>query len=647
MGWVTRRKIKNEIVIWRQAALPGIIVLAIVIILRLTGSLQFLEWMALDTFLRFRPPEPIDDKIVVIGINEEDIRSVGRYPIPDREIAALIETVEKYKPRAIGLDIVKDIPIEPGNAELVKIFQQNKNLIGIEKVLSSDRDRIPPSPQLPPQQVGFSDLIADRDGKYRRYLLWTTNPQNPKQDKFSLSLRLAAAYLFAEGINLETGIRDLDTIRFGTVEIPRFLPNSGGYVGENDSGLKILMNFRSGRKPFRVLSLKDIKTGNFEPSWLRDRIVLIGMNAFSVSDFFNTSAIASSKIPGQIFGVEFHAHACSQIIHAVLDRRPLLKVWLDKWEYLWIIIWGFISIIIGRMTQSVWKNLLAVSAVSFSLVGVSYLLILGGWWIPVVPGLLILGINGLGLSAFAFYRHDEALKSQIRERQRTIDRTFDVIHNGPLQTLAHALRHMRAQDLPHEQLLWELEKLNHEIREIGEYLKLKALSPEESLRLGSGLKLDLKRSIHELLYEVYTSTLERDDLEYLKTLKVKTRNFEPIDDKYLSLEQKRELCLFLEEALCNVGKHAKGVKRVEATGRENQGWYILRIIDNGSGSDSFAESKGTSQLKNVARNLGGNFKREPLYPKGIVCEISWPLANSKDPDKSLRNWLKTLFLKFK
>ncbi|RAM48077.1 MAG: histidine kinase [Hapalosiphonaceae cyanobacterium JJU2] len=640
MRWLTWEKIKNEVAIWQQAALPGIILLAIVIILRLAGSLQFLEWIALDTFLHLRPPEPMDKKVVIIGINEADIRSVGRYPIPDGEIAQLIGTIERYKPRVIGLDIVKDIPIEPGNSQLVKTFQLNKNLIGIEKVLSPDQ--IPPPPQLPQQQVGFSDLIADQDGKYRRYLLWTTNPQNPKQDKFSLSLRLTAAYLSTQGITLETGIRDPDTIRFNTVEIPRFLPNSGGYVGANADGVKTLLNFRTGREPFRILSLKDIKTGNFAPNWLRDRIVLIGINASSVPDFFNTSAIASLKIPGQVSGVEFHAHACSQIINAVLEQRPLLKVWSEPWEYLWIVIWGFVPIIIGRMTQSVWKNLLAVGAVSFCLIGIGYLLILSGWWIPVVPGLLILGINGLGLSAFAFYQHDQALKSQIKERQRTIEHTFDVIHNGPLQTLAHALRHMQAQDLPHDKLLWELEKLNHEIRGIGEYLKLKALSPEESLRLGSGLKLDLKRSLHELLYEVYTSTLERDDLEYLKTLKVKTRTFEPIDDKYLSLEQKRELCLFLEESLCNVGKHAKGVRRVEATGKENQGWYTLMIKDNGSGINSSSESKGTNQLKNVARNLDGNFKRESLSPKGTVCEITWPLVSNINHNQGIKNWLKAL-----
>ncbi|BAZ51552.1 putative sensor with CHASE2 domain protein [Nostoc sp. NIES-4103] len=50
-----------------------------------------------------------------------------------------------------------------------------------------------------------------------------------------------------------------------------------------------------------------------------------------------------------------------------------------------------------------------------------------------------------------------------------------------------------------------------------------------------------------------------------------TKTFDPIDEQYLSLENKQELCQFLEEALCNVGKHALGVRCIQAIGKEQQG----------------------------------------------------------------------------
>ncbi|MEH2197766.1 sensor histidine kinase [Nostoc sp.] len=632
MVWINLRRIPAEIKILLLASLPGTVFLIIVVIARLCGLLQNFELMTLDTFLRLRPLEKTDDKVVIVGIDEKDIRSLKNYPISDRELAKLIKKIQKYKPITIGLDIVRDLPVEPGHKELVQVFQDYKNIIGIEKILPPDPIFAPP--QLPPKQIGFSDIVADKDSQYRRYLLLTPSPQNPnnpQQYKYSFGLQLAKAYLSAQNINIENGIIDESTIRFKTTEITAFSSNSGGYVNEDDSGLKILINFHNSSKPFNILSLNDIQNDNFNPNLLQDKIVLIGIVATSVPDLVNTSAIATQQISGQIYGVEFHAHACSQIINAVMNGRPLLKVWSDEWEYLWIIVWGCYPIIIFWLTQSLWKNLLAVVVVTFALFGIGYLLILSGWWIPIGASLLTLTVNGLGLSGFAFalYQNNQVFKIKMNERQHTIEYAFTVIHNGPLQTLANVLRQMQAQDWSHDELKSQLEKLNYEIREIGEYLKLETLSQEESLRLGSGLKIDLKSPIHELFYVVYSSTLERCDLEYLKNIKVKIRIFEPVDEKYLSVQNKQELCLFLEEALCNVGKHAKDVKRIEAIGKKDNDSYTLRIQDNGSGLISSLESKGTKQLKNIAKNLGGNFKRETLSPKGTVCEITWKLANTK------------------
>lgn len=617
------RKIREEIAIWRLGALPGMAILVLVIIARLTGSLQLLEWMSLDYFLRLRPPEPRDERVVIIGIDEKDIRSVGTYPIPDREIAALLRTLQKYEPRAIGLDLVRDIPVEPGHAELVAAFKESKNLIGAEKVLP---EGIAPPPALPSQQVGFVDAILDKDGKHRRALLGTPTKTTPKEFKLSLSLCLAKTYLAPKGYSLKNCLHDAHAMCFGLTELSRFGPNSGGYIRADDGGVQVLLNFRSGRERFRMLSLQDIKTGNFQPDWIRDRIVLIGVTAPSIKDIVQTSAIANLDPPGQVYGVEIQAHVVSQIISTVLDGRTLLKTWSDGWEYLWIFGWGIIAIGLGRFTQSPLKNLLYVTAASISLIGVGYVLLIAGWWIPVAPALLVVTLNAVGLSAFAFYQYDRALRAQIDVRQYTIEHTFNVIHNGPLQTLANVLRSLRDQNLPQDQLLSELENLNHEIRAVGEYLKQEALTKQGSLLLGNGLKVDLQLPIHELFYEVYSNTLDRK-FSYFTTLKIKARSFEPIETRYLSLEQKRGLCQFLEEALCNVGKHAQGVTRLSATGTEKQGCYVLSIKDNGVGSYSPSERKGTKLCRNIAKQLGGEFRRESLSGRGIICEIIFPVAS--------------------
>ena len=611
------RKVKEEIAIWRVGLVPGMAVIGLVIIARITGVLQSLELPIFDNFLRMRPAEPVDERLVIIGINEADIQSVGAYPIPDKEIAALLRKLQAYQPAFLGLNIIRNVPIEPGNPELVAAFKESKNLIAIEKVLPEE---IAPPPNLPPQQLGFSDAISDADGHIRRSLLGTPTP---KGYKFSLSLRLAEAYLLTKGIKLENGIRDRSAMRFGKTELSRFESNSGGYVRTDAGGVQVLLNFRNGQQRFRTLSLNDIKTGKFDPSWMRSHIVLIGITSPGV-DIKNTAAIAggNSAGAGLVYGVEIQAHAFSQIVSAVLDGRPVLSGWSDGWEYVWIFVWGILGIGLGRLTQSPLKNILSVAIASTTLVGCSFVFLLQGWWVPVVPAMLVLVINGVGLTAF--YQHDRTLRSRISDRQFIIEYTFDTIHNGSLQTLAKLLRNVREQDLPRQELLSELEHLNDELRAIYESIQRETLTQSDSLYLNRGRELDLQAPLHEILYQVYSRTRERD-LPCFKTLKIQIRTFDPIDERRLTIEQKRGLCRFLEEALCNVGKHALGVTRLNVICTSKDGWCILSITDNGEGFCSDSEGRGTQQCRNLARQLRGKFQRVPVSPKGTLCELRWPV----------------------
>ena len=97
------------------------------------GWLQISERQLYDYYLRSRPEEPQDKKIIIIGLTEKDIEKLG-FPISDDTLATLLTKIKEQNPRAIGLDLHRNVNIgEEGNKKLDNIFSSTPQLIGVEK----------------------------------------------------------------------------------------------------------------------------------------------------------------------------------------------------------------------------------------------------------------------------------------------------------------------------------------------------------------------------------------------------------------------------------------------------------------------------------------------------------------------------------
>jgi CHASE2 domain-containing sensor protein len=155
------RSIKDNINMLCKGGLPGLVVVGCVVITRFTGAMQTLEWMSFDDFWRLHPDEPTDTRVVIVGINEEDIRAVGNYPIPDKDLARLLKKLQGYKPKVIGLDIFRDLS---KNKELSQVLADSPNLIGIEQLLGdTSKLKIKPPPELPTERIGFLTRMVNCD----------------------------------------------------------------------------------------------------------------------------------------------------------------------------------------------------------------------------------------------------------------------------------------------------------------------------------------------------------------------------------------------------------------------------------------------------------------------------------------------------
>ncbi len=408
-------KLRKRIWKWRGILLAAPSVAGLVIGAGSIGVFQLLEWATLDRFFRLRPLEPPDPRVLVVTIDEPDIARVGKWPMSDELLAKLIQNLKAQQPRAIGLDLYRDLPVEPGHQALINVFESTPNLIGVEKLAGQ---KVAPPPSLKKlEQVGLADLVLDADGKVRRGLISIRDDDG--ETKLGLAATLALMYLQKEGITLESVNAELKHFGLGKALFIPFAGNDGGYVGADAGGYQILLNYRGPQENFQTVSLADVLDNRIPPDLARDRVVLIGATGQSLNDLFLTPYIGGGlnpwkdvgKSPKRTPGVVIHANLTSQILSAALDGRPFIRVWDEKIEWLWILLWSFAGAletwlllqgnfsrnkVYLRWTIQVGCMLLSVAI----LVGGSYLAFLWSWWIPVISPLAAFTSSAIAIAAY-------------------------------------------------------------------------------------------------------------------------------------------------------------------------------------------------------------------------------------------------------
>jgi diguanylate cyclase (GGDEF)-like protein len=335
------------------------------------GILEPAELTLFDHLVRSRPDPPPDDRITIVGITEADVQQYG-WPLDDATMAELLDAIQAHQPRVVGLDLYRSSFRPPGSEALQQALAA-QNLIAIYNVGSAPGvGEVPAPPTVEPERVGFNDIPTDSDGVIRRNLMFVRGSQG---GYYSFALRVALAYGSSPPSPLTY---DDDHLFFGNATLRVLSGNEGGYHGVDSSGYQILMRYRGRRSPARQVSISQILSGQFDPVWLTDNVVLVGTIAASLKDRFYTPFSFNQDHDLTMAGVTIHGHMVSQLLDVMAGETALYR-FLPPWiESLWL--WGWCLVAAGFATV---------------LKRPGWLLLVGAVLLTVLGGTAVIGITGL------------------------------------------------------------------------------------------------------------------------------------------------------------------------------------------------------------------------------------------------------------
>ena len=354
-----------------QFALSAMLVILLTLHLTGVANLGFIDTLdnsMYDFKVNLTKPSGVDDRIVIVDIDDKSLQAEGRWPWPREKLARMQNNLfEQYGVAAVGFDIVFSEPDASSGLPVLERLAANElkdetTFLGLVEQLrpsldydglmaeslgkglsvlgyyfnenqGAERIATLPKPLFTQDQLGglgggfmhaqgyggalprllekassagFYNSLPDNDGVIRR-LPVLINYQNSYYT--SLAILLARAGMGAEDVKLANP---------GGDGINRYMPHSldidGLKVPFDDQG-GVLVPYRAAGS-YRFVSATDVISGQVPASQLEGRIVLVGTTAPGLAD------VRATPVSELFPGVEIHASMLSGILDQNLKWKP-------------------------------------------------------------------------------------------------------------------------------------------------------------------------------------------------------------------------------------------------------------------------------------------------------------------------------------
>jgi len=350
----------------------GVALAALAFLISHIGLLDDLELKTLDLRFRVRGPIARQTQIVLISIDQDSFDELRLpWPWPRNIHADLIRKLTQAGSKIIAFDILftEPKPDPKEDQELAMAIKDAGNVI-----LGADHAEVPsdfgpktifnlPIPEIRDNALGYGmvNLIRSGDGIVR-----SAEPMVPFQDREIPSFAVRIVQVLR---------RDMTSRQF--------------------SHNPLLINFRGPARTFPIVPYHRVLKEEIEPTFFRDKIVLIGAFADSLHDVFPTPYSASQPMAG----VEIQAN----LVETLMDGRFIVAVHgVRHWAVFLILTLGVISLslqLTPLKTFAVVSMLTAMFAFACVWAFVQYRM-----WFPMMPSLVGIVFTYGGLTLLSYVR---------------------------------------------------------------------------------------------------------------------------------------------------------------------------------------------------------------------------------------------------
>ncbi|MEY4733146.1 MAG: hypothetical protein RLZZ464_1212 [Pseudomonadota bacterium] len=313
-----------------------------------------------DGYQKEFPRIPQSQPVTIVAVDEKSMQAFGQWPWPRYHLADLIQTIGKYQPAAVGLDIYMPELDQTSPAQVAKalapehrtLAQALSGLPSNESVLVQALRETPSvlsaagfdvsayttsaGMRTWPVQIEGSDRLPDFSRRFDHVLASLPQLQVAAKGQALVSVDLENGLV--RHVPLVMSLADqavpalaLEMLRVATGSSSvNVLVNSQGVAAVNVADLSvptlpkgdIRLHFsKHATMASRYVSAADVLQGKVDPLMLSGKLVLIGLTGAGLNDM-RTTAIGET-VPG----VEIQA----QIIESFFDNRILKRPYWFKW----------------------------------------------------------------------------------------------------------------------------------------------------------------------------------------------------------------------------------------------------------------------------------------------------------------------------